>query len=157
VSEVTSRLPQPEDLSSISVLLAQTIGAQRPIADLEAELSMTDRYLRVVETNDGRLVGWLAARFVLDEVELFEIAVDPMVRRQGIGGALIGELVTESGQRGAVVIHLEVREGNAAARALYGAWGFSEAFVRKGYYVDGENAVIYRLNLSPSLGNPSVE
>ncbi len=38
---------------------------------------------------------------------------------------------------------LEVRSSNAAARALYGRFGFDEAGVRKDYYRDmGEDAVI---------------
>ena len=41
---------------------------------------------------------------------------------------------------------LEVREGNIAARTLYESLGFVPEFVRKGYYSDGENAVLMKKN-----------
>ena len=39
---------------------------------------------------------------------------------------------------------LEVREGNFAARGLYESLGFVPEFIRKGYYSDGENAVLMK-------------
>jgi len=42
---------------------------------------------------------------------------------------------------------LEVRVGNAPARALYSGLGFTEAGMRKRYYSDGEDALI--MTLSP--------
>lgn len=37
---------------------------------------------------------------------------------------------------------LEVRTGNAAARALYAGAGFAEVGRRRRYYTDGEDAVL---------------
>ncbi|MPN34249.1 hypothetical protein SDC9_181742 [bioreactor metagenome] len=40
---------------------------------------------------------------------------------------------------------LEVRAGNAVARALYEKEGFSQIGTRRGYYWNGEDAVLYKL------------
>jgi ribosomal-protein-alanine N-acetyltransferase len=49
---------------------------------------------------------------------------------------------------GAVAMFLEVAEGNAAARALYGAAGFAEAGRRRRYYADGGDALVLRRELA---------
>jgi ribosomal-protein-alanine N-acetyltransferase len=43
---------------------------------------------------------------------------------------------------------LEVAAGNPAARALYAATGFRTAGVRRGYYRNGDDALIEWLNLA---------
>ncbi len=44
-------------------------------------------------------------------------------------------------------VTLEVRESNAAARALYAAQGFAIGGVRRRYYVDGESALLLGTDL----------
>ena len=64
------------------------------------------------------LLGYVWARFVLDEGEIGNIAVAPARRRCGVGAALLGALFAESERRGAAVLRLEVRGSNLAARRL---------------------------------------
>jgi ribosomal-protein-alanine N-acetyltransferase len=80
---------------------------------------------------DGSVGGFLLCRALPgDEFEVLNLAVDPSRRRQGIASELLAEfLAAATGP-----IHLEVRESNAAARALYVRWGFSDQGVRPGYY-----------------------
>jgi ribosomal protein S18 acetylase RimI-like enzyme len=54
-----------------------------------------------------------------------------------------GEAIEENVEQ----IVLEVRAGNAAARALYEAFAFESQGTRKGYYADGEDGVLYRRQL----------
>ena len=77
------------------------------------------------------------------EAELLRIAVSPEARRQGLARGLLED--SEVFLRGAGIkeLYLEVRFSNTAARGLYEALGWSEQRVRKGYYRDGEDAVIY--------------
>ena len=65
------------------------------------------------------LLGYVWARFVLDEGDIGNVAVAPDVRRRGIGAALLKALFAESERRGAAVLQLEVRESSLAARRLY--------------------------------------
>ena len=80
------------------------------------------------------LLGYVWARFVLDEGEIGNIAVAPEHRRCGVGAALLGALFAESERRGAAVLRLEVRESNLAARRLYEKNGFETVGKRKHYY-----------------------
>ncbi len=88
--------------------------------------------LAAEEGND--LLGYVWARFVLDEGEIGNIAVAPARRRCGVGAALLGALFAESERRGAAVLRLEVRGSNLAARRLYEKNGFETVGKRKNYY-----------------------
>ena len=96
---------------------------------------------------DSRPIGYVIGRLIAPEAEIYRTAVLPEYRRRGIGYRLLSyALKTERG-RGLECAFLEVREGNAAARALYRALGFSEYGKRKNYYKNPtEDAVVMVLN-----------
>jgi ribosomal-protein-alanine N-acetyltransferase len=101
---------------------------------------------------DGRvLLGYLVAMPGVDEVHLLNITVAPAHQRQGWSRLMLDALVLWSRQQGAQWLWLEVRTGNAPARALYDAYGFRQVGIRKGYYPAGhgqrEDAVVMSLNL----------
>jgi ribosomal-protein-alanine N-acetyltransferase len=72
----------------------------------------------------------------MDEAELLLIAVAPEHGRRGVGRALLQAFIDRARRDGAIRIHLEVRDGNAAV-ALYRAAGFAEAGRRRDYYRGG--------------------
>ena len=83
----------------------------------------------VVATEKGRVAGFAVARQVApDEYEILNLAVDPAVRRRGVGRTLLATLLRLPGH----ILYLEVRASNTAARALYASAGFVESGVRKG-------------------------
>jgi ribosomal-protein-alanine N-acetyltransferase len=87
------------------------------------------------------LVGYLIASRYADVWHLMNIAVDPPLRRNGLGRALLGELIGRVGE--GEPITLEVRPSNPGAIALYERFGFRSAGLRPGYYRDtGEDALI---------------
>jgi GNAT superfamily N-acetyltransferase len=67
---------------------------------------------------------------VVDEefVGLFDIVVRTDVRRQGFGFAVLSALLREARMRGARRAYLQVTDANAAARRLYGQFGFREVY-----------------------------
>src|SRR5437016_2254378 len=65
------------------------------------------------------IAGYVVAWFVADEGEIANLAVREPTRRRGIGAALLDAALDEGRRRGAQAIYLEVRDSNAAARALY--------------------------------------
>jgi [ribosomal protein S18]-alanine N-acetyltransferase len=90
---------------------------------------------------DGKLVGYLICARYADVWHLMNIAVDPAVRGQGVGTALLEQMVARAGEDAAYT--LEVRPSNATAIALYERFGFRSAGTRRRYYHDtGEDAVI---------------
>ena len=97
-----------------------------------------DTYPALVAEVEGRVVGFALYRVVAGEGELLNLAVDPGVRRGGIGKALMGALMPL-----AELWHLEVREGNVAAIGLYRALGMEQVGRRERYYSDGEAALLF--------------
>lgn len=97
---------------------------------------------------DGEFSGFLMAFHVLDECHLLDIATEEKFRRQGVGAALIRELMKRAGEKDGSVIYLEVREKNQAARGLYEKLGFVPVGKRKDYYkYPTDDAVLYTLTL----------
>ena len=96
---------------------------------------------------EGRLLAMACGWLIVDELHITLVAVDPQRRRQGLGRRVLGELIGAAARRGAGYATLEVSSANGAARALYAALGFKEAGVRRGYYRNGEDALIEWLRL----------
>ena len=98
-----------------------------------------------VVADGASLVAFAIAIFAADEGELANIAVTPAARGRGLGSRLLDQVLSVAVARGAGTVWLEVRESNAAARALYGSRGFMEAGRRKRYYDDPvEDALVLR-------------
>lgn len=98
----------------------------------------------IVAEQEGRICGFLCAHVVAGEWEVENVVVDEGFRRHGIAAALMRALLTKWEVAAGTAVLLEVRESNAAARALYEASGFREVGRRGGYYGDPlEDAILY--------------
>lgn len=88
----------------------------------------------VAQGEDGSVLGYAGLLTVLDEGYITNIAVHPDFRRQGIASQLL-EVFTRFAQGNHMAfLTLEVRDANAAARALYAKHGYEEVGRRKNYY-----------------------
>lgn len=116
---------------------------------LRAELAQPDRYYIVAEADGPGVTGYAGLRAVPPEgdVQTMAVAVDRW--GQGIGRALLTELLAEARRRAVTAVFLEVRSDNPRAQALYRRFGFEEIGVRRGYYV-GADAVVMRRTASVS-------
>lgn len=86
--------------------------------------------------------GFAMGRVIVDEAELLTLAVSPEAQRQGQARRCLLDFERKARGLGAVRLFLEVAATNDAARALYGASGFREDGVRRGYYrVPGGDAI----------------
>jgi len=83
---------------------------------------------------EGRVVGVLEWRDLGEEFEILELAVDPAVRRRGHASFLVASLLRQVTDAAKRPVHLEVRESNAAAIALYTRSGFAVSGRRRSYY-----------------------
>ena len=120
--------------------LAASSGLKvRPDRERDREITQL-----LVAVEDDRVIGFVVAWLVADELEISDVCVDTDHRRSGIGRALIERLFAGAAARGASNAFLEVRVSNAPARRLYEAMGFSEVGRRKAYYSDGEDALLFR-------------
>ena len=92
----------------------------------------------------GEVVAHIGTKTVADELHVMTVAVHPRHRRRGYARAMISAAI--AARPGARRVHLEVRPGNTAARALYESMGFVETGLRPRYYGD-EDAVLMTLAL----------
>lgn len=98
--------------------------------------------------NGGRVAGYLVLIFAADTAQLANIAVDPALRRSGIGAALLDDALEFCRRHGIADVSLEVRESNAPARALYASRGFAAVGRRRRYYRHPvEDAIVMVLRL----------
>ena len=102
-------------------------------AQLRGTLTQPGSWLRLAVRGSLPL-GFSLCRPLVDEAELLLIAVRPEARGVGVGRALLTSAVADAGDRGMSEIFLEMRDGNAAALALYRAVGFVEVGRRRDYY-----------------------
>jgi ribosomal-protein-alanine N-acetyltransferase len=110
-------------------------------AVFRGELERVDRAYVVAEV-DGALVGYAGVLQVLDEGHVANVAVAPDRQGAGVGRHLVLALHRIALERGVTALTLEVRAGNEPAKALYRRFGYAPVGVRKGYYADGEDALI---------------
>lgn len=91
------------------------------------------------------LMAYISIYHAADELEILNIAVDPVHRRQGHGKSLLTLMLQVAHKMGIHRAVLEVRPHNCAALALYQALGFTQVGLRPKYYADtGEDALIYQ-------------
>lgn len=101
-----------------------------------------------VACREGQTAGLAVFQLAAGEASLNALTVDPAARRQGAGRALLTGALAALRAEGAQSCFLEVRAGNAAARALYESVGFAAAGVRRGFYRDPtEDGVVMALSL----------
>lgn len=117
--------------------LLEVERASQPLPWTEAQLAEELSHADAVVTGafvDGALAGYAAWRASVDELWLLNLAVLPSHRRRGLGRLLLNEGERLAEERGLTSVWLEVREGNAGARALYEGAGFLVVGRRRGYY-----------------------
>ncbi len=96
---------------------------------------------------DGSCAGYICPMLVLDEGQILNLAVHPTCRGRGIGGMLLAAALGQLRQRGAAIVHLEVRPTNTAAISLYTRHGFVTSGRRKAYYENGEDAILMKYDI----------
>ncbi|HSN13454.1 MAG TPA: ribosomal protein S18-alanine N-acetyltransferase [Anaeromyxobacteraceae bacterium] len=99
------------------------------------------------EETSGRIDGFIVYWVIHDELHVLDVVAAPEARRRGVGRALMEAALADGVLRGAARAMLEVRRSNAPALALYRSLGFLHDTVRRGYYQDGEDAVLMSLSL----------
>jgi len=117
---------------------------------------------RVDAAEGGAIRGYAILMPGVDEAELLNIGVAQAGQRQGLGRAMLAEVLEVARGRNLRRVFLEVRPSNAAAIALYLSAGFGEVGVRRGYYQDmngSEDALVMACDLSsfPASGRGTGE
>jgi ribosomal-protein-alanine N-acetyltransferase len=92
----------------------------------------------VAEDKDDKIIGYCGFWLILDEAHITTIAVNPNLRRKGLGEILLQKMIDTGFEKQAKWFTLEVRASNIAAQNLYFKYGFKSLGLRKKYYEDNE-------------------
>jgi [ribosomal protein S18]-alanine N-acetyltransferase len=153
-ARVSLRSATPADAATIAALDASTSTSAWSTATYAAELDHADRRYVVAEAADGTVVGFAGLALLAGEGHVLGLAVDPARRGRGIGTGLLDALLRAAVAAGCDGVTLEVRPSNGPARRLYGRAGFAAAGRRRGYYPDGEDALLlWRRDRDPAVAD----
>jgi ribosomal-protein-alanine N-acetyltransferase len=96
------------------------------------------------DTADGEspIVGYGGFWNMLGDGNITNLTIAEAYRGQGFGKAALCFLLEEMIRMGMEYASLEVRASNIAARSLYEGAAFTRAGLRKGYYSNGEDALV---------------
>ncbi len=106
------------------------------LADIHRQNSLC-----IVAENETGVVAYLIA-WGKEEVHIANIAVSAHWRNQGIGTRLMNQALEFARHQDAENIYLEVRASNTGAQRFYRRLGFVPTYIRRGYYENGEDAVV---------------
>jgi ribosomal-protein-alanine N-acetyltransferase len=127
---------RPSDTASISEILSDSAEAAQWPPESYAKLATSPGGVFLVCETNTEIIGFVAAREVVDEAEILNIAIHPNFRRKGVASALLLAAVDKFRRSTIARVFLELRESNQPARALYERHGFLPFGRRKSYYRD---------------------
>lgn len=90
--------------------------------------------LYLVAEAEKSILGYCGLWGIVGEGEITNVAVDRRFQNQGVGEALLRELLQQASTMDITAFTLEVRVSNQSAIHLYHKLGFTDTAVRKNYY-----------------------
>lgn len=149
VAGVSVRAARPGDVRSIAAIEQAAFSDPWSARSFLAALRRPEVHMTVAEarsaSGESAVAGYLVAWFVAGEGEIANIAVHADWRRQGVGAALLDDVLAAGRAADVGAMYLEVRDSNVAAQALYTSRGFQPVGRRRRYYVEPvEDALVLR-------------
>lgn len=151
-SAITLRLAEPGDARAIAEMSRDFIESglgwrydpehvQRAIKRRESAVLVASGPRTYVARERPALAGFAIMDFGDERAHLVLLAVQPALRRRGIGRRLVDWLTESALTAGMASMHLELRADNEAARRFYRALGFAETVLVPRYYNGREAAM----------------
>ena len=138
------RIATSNDLADILSIEKKVFKHPWSKEQLSWELNFQPAAENYVMIAGGNMIGYLFSYVVDDDVQILNIAIDIPFQHRGYGKQLLSYFLDQFNED--ISIHLEVRKSNFPAINLYLEFGFHETGTRKGYYSDGEDAIIMQRN-----------
>ena len=136
--------PSVEDRAAILALEATSFSNPWTADTFDAMLQAPVTQLWVARVGDEIVAFCACYVFGTQQVDINTVAVAQAWRRQGIGRALLQQILSATGVQSAT---LDVRVSNTAAIRLYQNLGFKVTHIRPGYYENPkEDGLILWLN-----------
>ena len=135
------RLMRVEDIYPVMAgeqkVFSSTLGYDLLYNDLTLNPYAVYLVLEIEKEIKGYIGMW-----VEDQAQIINFYVDPEYQHMGFGSLILEKVIALCEQSGANSISLEVRVSNTRAINLYKKFGFYEAFIRKEYYDNKEDAIV---------------
>ena len=128
-----------EDIPQVVLLEEQFLGETLGTEMLENELS-NEFMCFLVAKESKKVLGYIGAYVVSDELEILNFVVDETYQRTGIGTSLFNEILKRYPNANSVI--LEVREQNEKGINFYKKNNFNVISKRKHYYKNGDHALV---------------
>ncbi len=138
------------DLAAVEAIERQGFATPYPANTFLEQIALPHGRVTVAEVRSGAtttVVGFCNYWLLAGELQLLAIGSHAAYRRRGVAHALFAEMAQAAQTTDVTQALLEVRAGNHAAITLYVSYGFAHVAVRRGYYRDGEDAVVMRATL----------
>ena len=140
---VTIREMTESDIAGIAELEKKCFSEPWSETSLRDELTNETARFYVLRDSE-KLLGYIGANNICNEVYITNVAVCSACRGKGYGKILVNHLIKQSELEKAFFITLEVRKSNKKAIALYEKCGFKLIGERKNFYSKPtEDALIY--------------
>ena len=128
-----------EDIPQVVLLEEEFLGETLGSEMFENEL--TNEFICFLTAKlDKKVIGYIGAYVLGEEIEILNFVVDGTFQRSGIGTMLFNTLLNKYSEAKTVI--LEVREHNVKGINFYKKNKFNVISKRKHYYKDGENALV---------------
>jgi len=135
-----------KDLDAVYALEVELFPNPWPKAFFAADIPMHNTIAYVVE-NSQTVIAYSLATCTDKKFHVTNIAVKQCYQRQGIASKLMHLLERCALEKGCCSAYLEVRTDNIPAIKLYERLGYSIAYRRSHYYIDGDDAYVMEKEL----------
>ena len=133
---------EKKDLNAILVLEKLLYKDPWNESNFESEIAHNDyAYMYVLEEN-AVVLGYAGFWLSYEYATITKVSINPALQKRGLGYYLFNSVMNIAKELGATSFSLEVRESNIPAQKLYLKSGYKNVSIRKGYYSDGENAIV---------------
>jgi len=145
-SDFTIRRMHREDLDKVYALEQDLFPNPWPKAFFATDLKIDNTIAYVVEIST-QIVGYSMASCADGKFHITNIAVNRLHQRQGIASRLMHLIERCAIEKNCNYAFLEVRTDNVAAIGMYKSLGYTIAYRRDHYYIDGDDAYVMEKEL----------
>jgi len=146
---VSVRPPQPGDVRSLENAEKLCFKDPWPGQFFASEMFAPGRFHRVLTGPSGELVAYLFSAWQYLDLHVLKVATLPGYQRCGLASRLMAMAEQHACEMCGDTITLEVRTDNHIAINLYRSLGYRHVGLRRGYYADGEDALVMTKDIRP--------
>lgn len=136
------RLMEEKDIPIILKMEQSLYKSPWTLKMFEEELFNNKFAYMFVLCSEEHILGYYGIWIVNDYATITKVSICKELQGKKLSNILMTDLINRCIDANASVIDLEVRVSNIPAKSLYEKYGFENVGIRKGYYDDGEDAIV---------------